>query len=111
MSTTGGISLGGFIESSTADGNNFKGNYGNVFWTTEYIDFGVEANRRKFYSPLQLPVDCGSDGTTPTGTAPAIYMRNDINAYGTNAGTGGNFTTPGSTTVKEGRLIGYYPLT
>ena len=110
FSTTGGCSFGGFIESSTTDGNNFVGNYGNIFWTTEYIDFSVEANRRKFYSPLQLPVDCGSDGTTPTGTAPAIYMRNDINAYGTNAGTGGDFTTPGSGDVKEGILIGHVPL-
>ena len=38
-------------------------------------------------------------------------MRNDINAYGTNAGTGGDFTTPGSGNVKEGILIGYYPIT
>ena len=64
-----------------------------------------------FVIPLQLPVDCGSDGTTPTGTAPAIYMRNDINAYGTNAGTGGNFDTNGAQNIIEGRLIGYYPLT
>jgi|10_taG_2_1085330.scaffolds.fasta_scaffold08145_3 hypothetical protein len=110
MSTTGGCSLGGFIESSTADGNNFKGHYGNIFWTTEYIDFGTEANRLKFYSALQMPVDCGSDGTTPTGTAPAIYMRNGVNAYGTNAGTGGNFTTPGSGTVVEGLAIGSVPV-
>ena len=111
LSNATGTCLGGQIESNVLSSAPFKGHYGNVFWTTEYINFGVEANRRKFYSPLQLPVDCGSDGTTPTGTAPAIYMRNDINAYGTNAGTGGNFDTNGAQNIIEGRLIGYYPLT
>ena len=111
LSNATGTCLGGQIESNVLSSAPFKGHYGNVFWTTEYINFGVEANRRKFYSPLQLPVDCGSDGTTPTGTAPAIYMRNDINAYGTNAGTGGDFDTNGANDIIEGRLIGYYPLT
>lgn len=111
LSNSTGTTLYAQIESSTLSQAPWRGSVGNLFWTTEYIDFGVEANRRKFYSPLQLPVDCGSDGTTPTGTAPAVYMRNDINAYGTNAGTGGNFDTDGSSDIIEGRLIGYNPLT
>lgn len=58
----------------------------------EYVDLSVSGNRLKFYNAGN-PVDLGSDGSTPTGNAPAIYMK----AWsGANAGSGGNFSITGS---------------
>jgi hypothetical protein len=62
------------------------------FWATdEYIDFSQEATRLKFFDALGYPVDLGSDGSTPTGNLPLIYMNNDFH-LGTNSGGGGNFS-------------------
>lgn len=69
---------------------------GELFVTYEKIDISVEANRRKFISAGGAPVDLGSDGTTPTGTRPIIYLtaRNGVaDTFLTNRGFGGNFTT------------------
>lgn len=47
------------------------------FWwsTGQFIDFSVEANRRKFISAGLKPVDLGTDGATPTGTKPTFFLR------------------------------------
>lgn len=78
----------------------FDGRMSEFFFTTEYIDFSLEANRLKFRDAFGNPVSLGADGKTPTGTAPAIYMRFDPAAQGTNSGTGGNFTKSG--TIADG---------
>lgn len=48
----------------------------------------------KFYS-VSGPVDLGNDGSTPTGTAPAIFLDrregDDPSVFYTNRGTGGDF--------------------
>lgn len=62
----------------------------------QFLDFSVTANRRKFIDANGKPVSLGSDGSTPTGTAPAIYLKGDKTNFGTNAGTGGNFTVNGA---------------
>lgn len=59
--------------------------------TKEYLDFDVASNRRKFISSSGKPVDLGSDGSTPTGNAPTIYLKNAASTFGTNLGDGGNF--------------------
>ena len=70
------------------------------FWVSnEYIDLSVEANRRKFIDSSGKPVDLGSDGSTPTGTAPLIYLPNPSGTFENNAGTGGNFTVTGALTA------------
>ena len=61
-----------------------------------YIDLSVEANRRKFISSLRTPVDLGDDGSTPTGTAPLVYLAGSLGAWDVNKGTGGGFTTTGT---------------
>lgn len=68
------------------------------FWlsTSEYIDFSVEANRRKFISAAVKPVSLGADGSTPTGTAPIMYLNNPFGSFETNKGTGGNLTVTGA---------------
>lgn len=66
----------------------------------QYLDFSDANNRRLFISATGKPVDLGADGSTPTGTAPAIYEHlndgeNPAN-FALNYGTGGNFGTTGS---------------
>jgi len=62
----------------------------------EYLDFSIAANRLKFRDALGAPVDLGADGSTPTGTAPAIYLPNPFGTFQTNAGSGGDFTVVGA---------------
>ncbi|GBG03893.1 hypothetical protein AZSI13_32200 [Azospira sp. I13] len=62
----------------------------------QYLDFSVTANRRKFIDAAGMPVSLGADGSTPTGTAPAIYLPGGKADFHVNAGSGGNFTLSGS---------------
>lgn len=69
----------------------------------ENIDLSDAGNRAKFYSAGGAPVDLGSDGSTPTGTAPIIFMKGNAAGFNVNSGTGGNFTTTGTlTTCSDG---------
>lgn len=61
-----------------------------------YIDFSVEANRRKFIDSMLRPVGLGADGSLPTGTPPLIFLSGEIAAWHTNKGTGGGFTVHGA---------------
>jgi len=58
----------------------------------------IEANRRKFIDAIGKPVFLGSDGSLPTGVAPAMFFSGDSTAFATNRGTGGPFTLTGSLT-------------
>ena len=63
----------------------------------QFLDFSVEANRRKFISALGKPVSLGGDGSLPTGVAPIIYLHAaPAGATWPNNGTGGNFITHGT---------------
>ena len=62
----------------------------------QYLDFSNSSNRRKFINSLGKPVDLGSDGSTPTGVAPKVYLKDVAASFGTNSGTGGNFTITGT---------------
>lgn len=73
----------------------FVGSLSELYYNTaEYLDFSVEANRRKFISASGKPVPLGADGSGPTGTAAIIYAP-DGNPV-VNQGTGGNFTENGA---------------
>ena len=78
----------------------YTGDLSEVYFTNEYLDFDTESNRRKFITSDGKPVDLGSDGSTPTGTQPLIYMTGAASVWnaGTNAGSAGNFTMSGSVT-------------
>jgi hypothetical protein len=60
-----------------------------------YIDLSIETNRRKFITAEGLPARLGATGSTPTGTAPRIYMSGAFDSW-TNKGTGGAFTVTDS---------------
>lgn len=62
----------------------------------QYLDFSVTANRRKFLSATNKPVSLGSDGSLPTSVQPTVYLNNGAATFGTNKGSGGNFTITGT---------------
>mgnify|MGYP000471539026 CR=1 FL=1 len=66
-----------------------------IWLSNEYLDLSVAGNRAKLISGGK-PVDLGSDGSTPTGTSPLVYLPNPYTSFETNAGTGGNFTVTGA---------------
>ncbi len=53
----------------------------------EFLDFSVEANRRKFITAGLSPADLGADGSTPTGTSPKFYHTGDGVSFPVNNGT------------------------
>lgn len=63
---------------------------------TQKIDFTVEANRRLFIDAAAKPVFLGDNGELPTGASPDIYLKGPAATWGTNYGTGGNFTVTGT---------------
>lgn len=59
----------------------------------QFLDFTVEANRRKFIDANGNPAPLGFDGSLPTGTAPLVYLRGIETDQGVNSGTGGDFVS------------------
>lgn len=70
------------------------------FAPTQSIDLSVAANRERWRSSTGKPVNLGSTGSTPTGTAPIVYLHLDdgetANNFAINRGTGGNLTVTGA---------------
>lgn len=70
------------------------------FAANQYIDISVSTNREKFRSSGGKPVNLGVTGSTPTGSAPSVYLHLDdaetANNFAINRGTGGNFTVSGA---------------
>jgi hypothetical protein len=66
------------------------------YFTNTYLDLSISGNRDKFRSGTGHPVDLGADGSTPTGTQPLIYFHNAYGTFGTNLGSGGNFSVNGA---------------
>jgi len=64
------------------------------------VDFSDTATREKFRDSDGQPVDLGADGTTPTGTAPDVYLSvregEAAAAFITNRGLGNNFVQTGA---------------
>lgn len=73
------------------------------FWLAldQYLDLGT--NLGKFRSADGKPVDLGTDGALPTGTAPTIYLSlragDAPGTFAINRGTGGGFTLHGILTA------------
>ena len=91
-----GLGIGGKIDGTFL----LNGCIAELYATTEYLDIGVEANRRKFLSASGSPVDLGSDGSVPTGTQPLVYFSGAAGSWnsGSNYGSWGDFTVTGSIT-------------
>ncbi len=69
----------------------------------EFVEFDTESERRKFINADGTPVDLGSDGSTPTGTSPMIYLSlregETADQFAVNRGIGADFTVQGSVSV------------
>lgn len=76
----------------------FYGLLSEFYLTTDYIDFDVETNRLKFRDTFGYPTNLPSAITALSVPNPAIYMRFDPSSFGTNSGTGGNYTVAGTIT-------------
>ena len=88
------------IGEATNGSNDFTGCMAELWFAPGvYIDFSVEANRRKFIDANGKPVSLGDNGELPTETAPLIYLNNAASTFGTNKGSGGNFTLTGNPAV------------
>ncbi len=74
------------------------GKLSELYFTTDYIDFSLEANRLKFRDAFGNPVDLRPQIEAGTLPNPAIYMRFDPANKGKNDGTGGDFTVNGTIT-------------
>ena len=77
----------------------YNGDMAEFYFTNEFIDLSIEANRRKFIDASLKPVDLGSDGSIPTGTAAIVYFNNPTVTWHTNKGTGGGYTEVGALTT------------
>ena len=79
------------------------------FWLDDsFIDFSSSTNREKFRSSGGAAVDVGSDGSTPTGSSPLVYLHLDSgetgNNFASNAGTGGDLTVTAGALTNAGGL-------
>ena len=80
------------VGANDGGGNPWNGGIAQLYFAPgQFLDFSVVSNRRLFISASGKPVSLGMDGSKPTGTAPAIFLRRRKN-FGTNFGTGGDFT-------------------
>jgi len=77
-------------------GQRFEGDI-SEYWLTfgENFDISNTSNRRGFISDEGFPVDLGTDGSTPTGTSPLVFLSGDFDTWATNDGTGGGLNTIG----------------
>jgi hypothetical protein len=62
----------------------------------QYLDLSNSANLAKFYDD-GYAVELGSNGATPTGTAPAVYLGGNVDEFADNRGTGGTINVLRST--------------
>jgi len=91
-------------DSSFAD-TPFNGKIGFLYFSNVYTDFSDESNRLKFFDAFGYPVDLGSDGSNPSGTAPLMYLYKDVHLGADSSGNGNNFT-PVNTPTDGGHVKG-----
>lgn len=79
-----------FFVASASGASSYVGGVKMLWMAARFIDFSVEANRRKFWNADGSPVDLGADGSTGLDTPPEIYLPGAPGDYvmGTNFGSG-----------------------
>jgi hypothetical protein len=76
-----------------------EGQLAQFYLTNEYVDITSATNLAKFITTDGYPVDMGSDGSTPTGTAAKLFFNSAVDSWHTNDGTGGGMTEVGALTA------------
>lgn len=97
------------IGANISAGAKWKGEIAEFYFNiAEYLDISSAANLEKFIKN-GLPVNLGADGSTPTGTAPIIYLSvregDAASAFATNRGSGGGFTENGTLVISTAPAI------
>ena len=93
--TRGTHTLGAFQDAS----QKINADIAQFYLTTEFIDLSNATNLAKFITTDGTPVDMGSDGATPTGTAAKLFFNSALDSWHTNDGTGGGMTEYGALTA------------
>ena len=87
------------VGSRPAGADKLNADISDLYWDDSFMDITIEANRRKFIDASGKPVDLGSDGSNPTGSAPLICLNNaTTTGWESNKGSGGGFTENGALT-------------
>jgi hypothetical protein len=75
----------------------FAGDLSEMYFgsTSSFYDLSQSSNLEKFRSSGGKPVNLGSDGSTPTGSAPLVYWNGQYNS-GANASGAGDLTIAGT---------------
>jgi hypothetical protein len=92
------LAFGGQVWIGRGPANAINGRLSEFYFSTGYVDFTQEANRLKFIDAFGNPVNLTQQIEALAIPNPAIYMRFPPTAFGTNSGTGGNFTVNGTIT-------------
>jgi len=99
---------GDFHVGHTNSGAHFHGEIAEFWLDDSFIDFSSSTNREKFRSSGGEAVDLGSDGSTPTGSSPLVYLHLNTGETGdnfaSNAGTGGDLSVTAGALVNAGGL-------
>lgn len=80
------------VGNNSAAGSRMNGCLAEVYINDdEYL--AASAGVPAFRGPVSgKPINIGADGSTPTGTAPLVYLQGDAATWQVNSGTGGNLT-------------------
>lgn len=80
---------------NAATTGSWSGDIAEVYFApNQWLDLTNPANVLKFTGSDGKPVSLGSDGT-----APIVYLKDAYSTFGTNSGTGGNYTVNGTLTA------------
>lgn len=91
-----------FFLARTGTLDRFTGDVADLWFTaSQFLDFSVMENRRKFMDASGKPVFLGNSGELPTGMSPILFMHLDagelpVSNFAANAGTGGGMTIGGT---------------
>jgi len=90
----GAVEMGGRTSASSMP---FIGDIGDFYFNTaETMDLSVPANLAKFIDSSGNPVNLGTNGATPTGSVPLIFLSGPSSTFANNLGSGGAFSLTGS---------------
>lgn len=85
-----GPSMGGLTDAQSV----LNGCMADFYWNSfDYLDFNIEANRRKFIDINGKPVNLGVDGSIPASSIPIIYLSGSTDNWHINKGSGGGFNS------------------
>ena len=90
---SGRVSIG----DNEAGGRRWRADTALMWFDSVFVDLSVQANIDKFYSATNPVGKFGSDGSTPLGSQPLIFLKGHPN-FQTNFGSWSNFTVTGSLT-------------